>query len=91
MSLPLARSRLPLLVVLPFCALVSGSFFCAPLKQGQNSITQAIAENELLQMMNHHYVVSLHCSFQDSVNLYMVLDYAGGGDLFALIDKRCAR
>jgi serine/threonine protein kinase len=56
--------------------------------QGHNSITQAIAENELLQMMSHPYVVSLHYSFQDAVNLYMVLDYAGGGDLFALIDKK---
>lgn len=40
-------------------------------------------------MMDHEYVVSLHCAFQDKVNLYMVLDYAGGGDMFALIDKRC--
>mmetsp|Transcript_15840 Transcript_15840/g.42610 ORF Transcript_15840/g.42610 Transcript_15840/m.42610 type:complete len:1194 (+) Transcript_15840:107-3688(+) len=57
-------------------------------QRGQVSITQAIAENDLLQSMDHPFVVGLHWSFQDAQNLYMILDYAGGGDLFRLIDQR---
>ena len=36
----------------------------------------------------HPYIVSLKQSFQDELHLYLVMDYVGGGDLFALLEKR---
>ncbi|KAJ1631081.1 kinase-like domain-containing protein, partial [Pavlovales sp. CCMP2436] len=56
--------------------------------RGQTSIAQAIAESEILQTVRHPYIVSLHFAFQDQEHLYLVMDYAGGGDLFALIEAK---
>ena len=46
---------------------------------------------QVLQEMarkQHPYIVSLHQSFQDDLHLYLVMDFVGGGDLFALLEKR---
>jgi len=56
--------------------------------RGNASIAQAIAESEILQTIRHPYIVSLHFAFQDQDHLYLVMDYAGGGDLYALIESR---
>ena len=36
----------------------------------------------------HPYIVCLHASFQDDAHLYLVMDFVGGGDLFALIESK---
>ncbi|XP_066529689.1 serine/threonine-protein kinase Sgk2b [Hoplias malabaricus] len=38
--------------------------------------------NVLLKTVNHPFLVRLHFSFQTRDRLYLVLDYAGGGELF---------
>lgn len=38
-------------------------------------------ERELLSRMKHPFIVNMIYSFQDSDNLYLVLDYLDGGDL----------
>jgi serine/threonine protein kinase len=40
----------------------------------------------MLTEKRHPYIVSLLHSFQDEVHLYLVMDFVGGGDLFALIE-----
>lgn len=31
---------------------------------------------------------TLHAAFQDEVNLYLVMDFAPGGDLYSILDKK---
>jgi serine/threonine protein kinase len=49
---------------------------------GPRAVQQVIAENAILQRVVHPYIVSLHYSFQDDVNFYLLFEYLGGGDLF---------
>ncbi len=38
-------------------------------------------ERDLLSKINHPFIVNMHFSFQDSDNLYLVMDLLTGGDL----------
>ena len=61
------------------------------LLQGRHSVTQAITEKQVLQEMAakpHPFIVSLMFAFQDGEHLYLVMDFVGGGDLFALIESK---
>ncbi|KAI9253285.1 camp-dependent protein kinase 6 [Helicostylum pulchrum] len=44
-------------------------------------------ERAILTRIQHPFVVNFWGSFQDSLNLYMVLDYVPGGELFSLLRK----
>lgn len=41
------------------------------------------SEREILANYSHPFIVTLYCTFQDSHNLYMLLEYVCGGELFA--------
>ncbi len=43
------------------------------------------AERQVLSMVRHPFLCSLFSSFQDEYNLYIVMDYIQGGELFAHI------
>jgi len=38
-------------------------------------------EKLLLQSLSHRFLVNMNCAFQDSQNLYLVMDLMSGGDL----------
>jgi serine/threonine protein kinase len=38
-------------------------------------------EKELLSKMNHPFIVNMNYAFQDTENLYLVMDLLTGGDL----------
>ncbi|OLY85186.1 cAMP-dependent protein kinase catalytic subunit alpha [Smittium mucronatum] len=40
-------------------------------------------EKRILSFINHNFIVSLKCSFQDVQNLYMVMEFVPGGELFS--------
>lgn len=40
------------------------------------------AERNILAKINHPMVVKMHYAFQDKGNLYLILDYCPGGELF---------
>ena len=40
-----------------------------------------ISEKNILSKINHPFIVNMHFSFQDSDNLYLIMDYLSGGDL----------
>lgn len=44
-------------------------------------------ERAMLQIVKHPFLVNLWGTFQDSKNLYMVMDFVEGGELFSLLRK----
>jgi Protein kinase domain/Ankyrin repeats (many copies) len=47
----------------------------------QNLISYALTERNVLSVMDHPFIVSLHWAFQTPDNLFLILDYCPGGDL----------
>ena len=45
------------------------------------------SERAMLNECKHAFLVNLWGTFQDSANLYMVMDFVPGGELFTLIRK----
>jgi tRNA A-37 threonylcarbamoyl transferase component Bud32 len=54
----------------------------------QDQLKYAIAECNILKMITHPFIITLHYSFQTSSYLYFVLDYCDGGDLETHLAKR---
>lgn len=44
-------------------------------------------ERKMLQRVKHPFLITLWGTFQDSKNLYMVMDFIEGGELFSLLRK----
>ena len=44
-------------------------------------------ERKMLQRVKHPFLITLWGTFQDSRNLYMVMDFVEGGELFSLLRK----
>jgi protein kinase A len=44
-------------------------------------------ERAILASVQHPFIVNLWGSFQDDANLYMVMDYVPGGELFSFLRK----
>lgn len=44
-------------------------------------------ERKMLQRVRHPFLITLWGTFQDSNNLYMVMDFVEGGELFSLLRK----
>eukprot|EP01029_Cantina_marsupialis_P021940 TRINITY_DN5325_c0_g1_i1.p1 TRINITY_DN5325_c0_g1~~TRINITY_DN5325_c0_g1_i1.p1 ORF type:complete len:518 (-),score=134.14 TRINITY_DN5325_c0_g1_i1:420-1973(-) len=49
---------------------------------GRNQVEHTRAERQILEEMNHPFLVKLHYAFQTNDKLYLVLDYLTGGELF---------
>jgi hypothetical protein len=48
-------------------------------------------EKLILEQVQHSFLVNLWGTFQDSANLYMVMDYVVGGELFSILRKNQVR
>lgn len=44
-------------------------------------------ERKMLQRVKHPFLITLWGTFQDSKNLYMIMDFIEGGELFSLLRK----
>ncbi|KAI0669392.1 kinase-like protein [Trametes maxima] len=44
-------------------------------------------ERMMLEAVNHPFIINLWGTFQDPANLYMIMEYAPGGELFAIIQR----
>uniref|UniRef100_A0A7S4KIE2 Protein kinase domain-containing protein n=1 Tax=Paramoeba aestuarina TaxID=180227 RepID=A0A7S4KIE2_9EUKA len=51
------------------------------LSKGSSTLKLMMEERKMLSEVHSPFIVNLHFSFQDSKNLYMVLDFMEGGDL----------
>lgn len=49
------------------------------------------SEREMLVRVRHPFLVNLWGTFQDVNNLYMVMDFVAGGELFSLLRKSQVR
>jgi len=47
-----------------------------------NQVNNTKIERDIMQMVNHPFVVKLHYAFQSTENLYFVTDFLNGGELF---------
>src|SRR5712672_176758 len=48
-------------------------------------------EQQMLLAVQHPFIINLWGSFQDSTNLYMVMDFVPGGELFTLLRRSNVR
>ena len=53
----------------------------------KNQVGHIRAERDILTESENSWIVTLHYSFQDERNLYMVMEYLPGGDLMGLLMK----
>ncbi|KAK3777605.1 hypothetical protein RRG08_021722 [Elysia crispata] len=51
-------------------------------------VEHTLSEKRLLQAVNHPFIVFLHGSYKDASNLYLIMDYVYGGELFLLIRRK---
>jgi len=54
----------------------------------KNSEKNIKSERNLLSKMCHPFIITMHYSFQDNENLYLILDLLSGGDLRYHINKK---
>ena len=47
----------------------------------KHSIKSVKNERNLLEKINHPFIINMHYSFQDKDNLYLIMDFLSGGDL----------
>jgi protein kinase A len=47
----------------------------------KNSTLSVMNERRILASIHNPFIINITCSFQDKENLYLVMDYMGGGDL----------
>lgn len=50
-------------------------------------VEHTVNEKNILEKLHHPFLISMLGSFQDCVNLYMVLDYVSGGELFTYLRR----
>jgi len=48
----------------------------------RNQVQHTQSERNVLEVVNHPFIVNLHYAFQTPSKLYMVLEYCAGGELF---------
>eukprot|EP01137_Pigoraptor_chileana_P037588 Opistho-2@34895 len=51
----------------------------------RNQVEQVMAERHILAFARNPFVVSMHCSFQTTDHLYMVMEFVNGGDCATLL------
>ena len=51
-------------------------------------VAHVLAEKQIVRLVDSPFIVAFLGSFQDSVNLYCVLEYVPGGELFRLLCER---
>nr|AML76586.1 putative LOV domain-containing protein [Atriplex rosea] len=54
----------------------------------RNKVHRAIAEREILDMLDHPFLPALYASFQTKTHVCLITDYCPGGELFLLLDRQ---
>ncbi|KAL5969150.1 Ribosomal protein S6 kinase beta-1 [Taenia solium] len=61
----------------------------AKLIRNEKNTVHTVSERNILQMLKHPFLVRLHYAFQNRSNLYIVLEYCPGGELFRYLEREC--
>jgi len=64
----------------------TGSFGRVHLVRSKHNL-RFYAVKMMLQAVQHNFIINLWGTFQDSANLYMVMDFVPGGELFTLLRR----
>ena len=62
-------------------------FALKAVRKNHLSARRVAEESRILQTLRHPFIVGLHYAFEDEIRLYLVLSYAGGGDLLAQLER----
>lgn len=54
----------------------------------KNQVHHIRAERDILTESENPWIVTLYSSFQDTSNLYMVMEFLPGGDLMGMLQKK---
>lgn len=54
-------------------------------------VEHTMNEKQILEQLDHPFLVKILGTFQDSNNLYLVLEYVQGGELFTYLRKSGVR
>ena len=57
------------------------------LRKSAGCIENVQAERNILQRVNHPFVVKMHCSFQTREKLFILMDFLAGGELFLRLGR----
>ena len=57
------------------------------LRKSSGYIENVQAERNILQRVNHPFVVRMHCSFQTREKLFILMDFLAGGELFLRLGR----
>jgi serine/threonine protein kinase len=71
---------------------MTGQFFAMKvLKKSEvvrlKQVEHIINEKTILEKTHHPFLVNMVATFQDAVNIYMVLEYVSGGEMFTYLRK----
>jgi serine/threonine protein kinase len=51
-------------------------------------VEHTINEKNILDMLDHPFLISMLGTFQDTANIYIAMEYVSGGELFSYL-RRC--
>jgi serine/threonine protein kinase len=57
----------------------------------RNKVQRIISERNILASSAHPFIITLHGAFQDQDNLYMLMDFCSGGELFHALHRQPGR
>eukprot|EP01087_Luapelamoeba_hula_P022625 TRINITY_DN815_c2_g1_i8.p1 TRINITY_DN815_c2_g1~~TRINITY_DN815_c2_g1_i8.p1 ORF type:complete len:484 (+),score=80.44 TRINITY_DN815_c2_g1_i8:217-1668(+) len=71
----------------------TGHYYCVKILskakvRSDNQVLHVRNEKEILQWINNPFIMKLYATFQDQNNLYFLLEYVAGGELFTHIKMR---
>mmetsp|Transcript_23547 Transcript_23547/g.32457 ORF Transcript_23547/g.32457 Transcript_23547/m.32457 type:complete len:332 (-) Transcript_23547:236-1231(-) len=51
-------------------------------------VAHVLSEKNILQSVSHPNIVNLHCTFNDSDNVYLLMEHVSGGDMFTHLREK---
>merc|ERR550539_1934944 len=54
----------------------------------KEQVAHVRAERDILVEADHQWVVKMYYSFQDPINLYLIMEFLAGGDMMTLLMKK---